>query len=208
MSIKIIGKKITESELREIAKDFYGDMVKGVVDIERGIIAMGGEYHMDANVMLIENGSKQQNIWGFNWYFDKKESVITKNAKYFDVIFIGGEKKYEKAVQVLAKQYLRKVFILTLGKDGSIAYHEGIKILQPAYKIKKVVDTTGCGDAFQAAFLASWLENKNIKTALIKGAKRAADIIKTVEKPVFSYMFLNKKEEKVATLYVIRGDEN
>ncbi len=34
------------------------------------------------------------------------------------------------------------------------------------------------------------------------------DIIKTVEKPVFSYMFLNKKEEKIATLYVIRGDEN
>jgi len=46
-------------------------MVKGVVDIEREIIAIGGEYHMDANVVLIENGSKQQNIWGFNWYFDK-----------------------------------------------------------------------------------------------------------------------------------------
>jgi len=123
--------------------------------------------------------------------FDKKESVITKNAKYFDVIFIGGEKKYEKAVQVLAKQYLRKVFILTLGKDGSIAYHEGIKILQPAYKIKKVVDTTGCGDAFQAAFLASWLENKNIKTALIKGAKRAADIIKTVGSTPFNFKMKN-----------------
>lgn len=71
MNIKIIDKKITESELREIAKDFYGEMVKGVVDIEREIIVMGGEYHMDANVMLIENGSKQQDIWGFNWYFDK-----------------------------------------------------------------------------------------------------------------------------------------
>ena len=66
MNIKIIGKKITESELREIAKDFYGDMVKGVVDIERGIIAMGGEYHMDANMVIIENGSKQQNVWGIN----------------------------------------------------------------------------------------------------------------------------------------------
>lgn len=71
MNIKIIDKKITESELREIAKDFYGDMVKGVVDIEREIIVMGGEYHIDANVILIENGSKQQDIWGFNWYFDK-----------------------------------------------------------------------------------------------------------------------------------------
>ncbi|MDO8523190.1 MAG: DUF5674 family protein [bacterium] len=71
MDIKIIDKKITESELREIAKDFYGEMVKGVVDIEREIIAMGGEFHMDANIILIENGSKQQNVWGFNWYFDK-----------------------------------------------------------------------------------------------------------------------------------------
>ncbi len=71
MIIKIIDKKITEKELREIAKDFYVDMIKGVVDIERGILAMGGEYHMDANTALIENGSRQQNIWGFNWYFNK-----------------------------------------------------------------------------------------------------------------------------------------
>ena len=71
MDIKIIDKKITEPELREIAKDFYGEMVKGVVDVEREIMVMGGEYHMDANVELINNGSKQQNVWGFNWYFDK-----------------------------------------------------------------------------------------------------------------------------------------
>ena len=71
MLVKIIDKKITESELREIAKDFYIDMIKGVADIERGILAIGGEYHMDANAILIENGSRQQNVWGFNWYFDR-----------------------------------------------------------------------------------------------------------------------------------------
>ena len=71
MNIKIIDKKITESELREIAKEFYINMIKGVVDVEREIIAVGGEYHMDANMLLMENNSKQQNVWGFNWYFDK-----------------------------------------------------------------------------------------------------------------------------------------
>ena len=71
MNIKIIDKKITKSELRKIAEEFYGDMIKGVVDIEREILAIGGEYHMDANEVLIKNYSKQQNIWGFNWYFDK-----------------------------------------------------------------------------------------------------------------------------------------
>jgi len=71
MLIKIIDQKITESELREIAKDFYIVMIKGVVDVERGILAMGGDYHIDANIVLIENGSRQQDIWGFNWYFDR-----------------------------------------------------------------------------------------------------------------------------------------
>ena len=71
MNIKIIDEKIAESELREIAKDFYGEMIKGVVDIEREVLAMGGEYHMDANILLSENGSKRLDVWGFNWYFNK-----------------------------------------------------------------------------------------------------------------------------------------
>lgn len=71
MLIKIVDKKISEDELREIAKEFYIDMIKGVVDIERGILALGGEYHIDANMVLVENGSRQQNIWGFNWYFGR-----------------------------------------------------------------------------------------------------------------------------------------
>jgi len=74
MLIRIINEKTTDSELREIAKEFYGDMIKGVVDVRREILAMGGEYHMDANNVLIENGSKQPNVWGFNWYFDRQGS--------------------------------------------------------------------------------------------------------------------------------------
>jgi len=71
MNIKIINKKISEPELLEIAKEFYGDMIKGVVDVEREVLAMGGEYHIDASNVLIENGSVQKNVWGFNWYFDR-----------------------------------------------------------------------------------------------------------------------------------------
>jgi len=85
MNIEVINNKITEPELREIAKDFYGDMIKGVVDIEREILAMGGEYHMDANIVLINKGSKQQNVWGFNWYFDKKGK---KRIEYVSLINI------------------------------------------------------------------------------------------------------------------------
>ena len=53
MRIKIIDKKISKDELQEIAKEFYVVMIKGVVDVERDILAVGGEYHMDANNVLI-----------------------------------------------------------------------------------------------------------------------------------------------------------
>src|SRR3989344_773675 len=70
MDIRIIRGEISEDDLREVAKKFYGHMVKGVVDLEREIVAFGGEFHADANNILIEDGSQQPDVWGFNWYFD------------------------------------------------------------------------------------------------------------------------------------------
>lgn len=68
MPIKIIERPITKAEALEIGKEWYGEMVKGVVDVKRGIVALGGEYHMDANNLLVEQGSAQEDIWGFNIY--------------------------------------------------------------------------------------------------------------------------------------------
>lgn len=121
--------------------------------------------------------------------FDQNENIITKNAKFFDIIFIGGEKKHQEMIELLAKKYPQKVFVLTLGKNGSIAYYQGSKTSQAASTIKKVVDTTGCGDAFQAGFLYSWLINKNAKSALQLGTNRASQIINTVGS---TPIFLNK----------------
>ena len=47
MNINIISEPITRSEALALAKEFYGDMVKGVVDLEKEILAFGGEYHME-----------------------------------------------------------------------------------------------------------------------------------------------------------------
>jgi hypothetical protein len=77
MAIKIIKEKITKKELEDIAKEFYVDMVKAMVDIESETMAVGGELHSDASELLIKNGSNQENIWGINIYLDKpKEERI------------------------------------------------------------------------------------------------------------------------------------
>lgn len=72
MGILIITKKISRVDLKKIAEERFGDMVKAVVDIDKSIIAIGGEMHADEEALLLEKGSKQDNLWGINLYPDKK----------------------------------------------------------------------------------------------------------------------------------------
>ena len=73
MNIRIVAEPITRAEVKEIAAEVYGEMVKGALDIEREIIALGGEWHMDAHAVLIESGSRQEHIWGFNVYPERTD---------------------------------------------------------------------------------------------------------------------------------------
>jgi hypothetical protein len=68
MEIKIVRDAITKVELNEMAKQQFGDMVKAVVDVEQGIMAIGGELHSDEEAMLLDQGSLQKNLWGINLY--------------------------------------------------------------------------------------------------------------------------------------------
>jgi len=66
--ILIVQKPITRVQAQELAEKWHGRMVKGVADCRQGIVALGGEWHMDANVCLLKEGSSQEDIWGFNLY--------------------------------------------------------------------------------------------------------------------------------------------
>jgi hypothetical protein len=54
--------------LRRLVDRFFGDMVKLVVDIKRQVVAVGGELHADAEALLLEDGSEQDDLWGANYY--------------------------------------------------------------------------------------------------------------------------------------------
>lgn len=112
MKIKILEEKIRKEELKKIAQENYGDMTKGVVDIEKEIIALGGEFHSEANEILIEKGSNQENVWGFNIYPEKQkedrleyDSLINIKPKQGnrDVI-IGSEDIKEKMKNIINNQ--------------------------------------------------------------------------------------------------------
>ena len=74
MKVEIIKQKINKEKLKSIAEDGYGDMVKVAADIEKQVLAIGGEFHSDCSEALIENGSEPRDIWGANIYINKPGS--------------------------------------------------------------------------------------------------------------------------------------
>lgn len=67
-------RRVTEShpisleELRTLAQARFGDMIKGVVDLERGILLLDADLHADQEASLLSDGSKQADLWGINLY--------------------------------------------------------------------------------------------------------------------------------------------
>lgn len=64
----ILQKPMSRERLTELAENFYGDMIKGVVDIDRGKLALDAELHSDLERLLLEDGSEQEFLWGINLY--------------------------------------------------------------------------------------------------------------------------------------------
>jgi len=73
MKIIIVENPVEIKELIKIGEEGFGDMVKVVVDIEKKIMAVGGELHADGEAILLSSGSNQENLWGINLYLQKKD---------------------------------------------------------------------------------------------------------------------------------------
>lgn len=48
--------------------NFFDDMVKAVVDVNRRLIALDAELHADLELLLLNDGSNQSDLWGINLY--------------------------------------------------------------------------------------------------------------------------------------------
>ncbi|MDP2594066.1 MAG: DUF5674 family protein [bacterium] len=81
MEILVAHEPIDEATLAELAQAWHRTFVKGVADLDRRIIALGGDWHMDANNRLIADGSRQENLWGFNIYpVERGDAAIEYNS--------------------------------------------------------------------------------------------------------------------------------
>jgi len=68
--IEYIDTPTNLDNVKHVAELRFGDMVKAVVDIEKKVMAMGAEMHADEEALLLDKGSKQDDLWGINIYPD------------------------------------------------------------------------------------------------------------------------------------------
>jgi hypothetical protein len=66
--MKVIENLISINDLRVMAQNRFGNLVKAVVDVERKIMVVDAELHADEEAFLLENGSRQEDLWGINLY--------------------------------------------------------------------------------------------------------------------------------------------
>ena len=75
--MQILQQPITGAELKSMAQNTFGDMIKCVADVKRGLLALDADLHADLERLLLEDGSAQENLWGFNlWVEEEGEDFI------------------------------------------------------------------------------------------------------------------------------------
>lgn len=104
-------------------------------------------------------------------FLDMKDyELLEESLKIITVAFFGGTTDMAPDLARIASKYTVPV-VLTLGAEGSIAYWGEKTYHQPALPLENVIDTTGCGDAFQAGFFACFTETQDISASLLAGAE-------------------------------------
>lgn len=66
--MQIVREKVTLDELKKMSEKMYNRLVKAVVDVEQGMMVIDAEMHSDAEMVLLNEGSQQEYLWGINLY--------------------------------------------------------------------------------------------------------------------------------------------
>ena len=66
MPIVLVRSKANPEQIRSML-EMLGTYIKLAVDVERGILAGGGALHADCEAVLLEDGSRQESVWGADW---------------------------------------------------------------------------------------------------------------------------------------------
>jgi len=81
-------------------------MVEFVADVGRGVIALGGELRADAEQVLLDAGSRQEDLWGANYYPGRGRHGCVEFTSLINISPTRGNRGMEIADPVLRERIL------------------------------------------------------------------------------------------------------
>lgn len=107
-------------------------------------------------------------------FFDSLDVLIINAYEYSELVKRPYEKIDFRHLDIKLPYLRDRVLIITDAERGSYGYFKDVRFYQEAVKVKKIVDTTGCGDAYTAGFIAEYIKTKSIPLSMQKAAEYAA----------------------------------
>ena len=104
--IVVLDRVATDEDI-EKASEEYKTYVKVTIDVEKGIVAIGGEYHYDAEQELLKVGCKQEDIWGGGL------DLLTKKIDTNAIINIRRQRNYSTEIY---DEYVRQKYFTIFKK--------------------------------------------------------------------------------------------
>jgi hypothetical protein len=118
--ILVVTKRLPPAELARLVGSPFPDMVKFVVDVERRIVAVGGQLHADAEAILLDQGSRQPALWGGNYHPGLGEGECIEYESLINIRPAVGNLGLE--VQDLAiREKIREVIFALIGRGEPLS---------------------------------------------------------------------------------------
>lgn len=120
----------------------------------------------DSHMLISFDPNLRESLWDS---LENAKKQMDYGLHYCDVLKISdneiqwftGEDDYDNGIQFLQQHYHIPLILLSMGKDGSRAYYNGIRVEVPGFIQQNTIETTGAGDTFMGSCLHYILE-KNI----------------------------------------------
>ena len=140
---------------------------------QQDIVAMPGN-NPNFSLMLKKKHDKQ--LLSVDYLDVENKIPFDKTFEFTDIAFITARPHLLEKYKEMAFSR-KKLVVVTLGAEGSYAFYHGITYFQSSIAVPKVVDTTGCGDAYQAAFALTYYKTKDIQQSMMAGAYAASQVL-------------------------------
>jgi hypothetical protein len=117
--VVLVESALDRAELRRLVAAHFEDMVKFVVDVERGVAAVGGELHADEEALLLEQGSRQGDLWGANYYPGRGEEGCIEYTSLINIRPAQGNRSMVIEIEAVRSR-VREITFTLIGRGEPI----------------------------------------------------------------------------------------